>query len=154
MMAPPRMQAHIDYSADITAIYLQYISKEDIHVYSIDEAFMDVTDYLPMCTGCLPKNLTPNYEDMYTATGITATCGIGANLYLAKIALDITAKHVEDHIGILDEESYKRTLWSHKPLTDFGESGPALPNAWRGRESTRWRALRKRMRICCTGCSA
>ena len=93
-------------------------------------------------------------EDVYAATGITAACGIGANLYLAKIALDITAKHVEDHIGILEEESYKRTLWSHKPLTDFWRIGSGIAKRWRGRESTRWRALRKRMRICCTGCSA
>ena len=126
MMAPPRMQLYIDYSADIYAIYLQYISKEDIHVYSIDEAFMDVTDYLPMYRMSAKELSMKIMEDVYAATGITAACGIGANLYLAKIALDITAKHVEDHIGILDEESYKRTLWSHKPLTDFWRIGSGI----------------------------
>lgn len=126
MMAPPRMQLYIDYSADIHAIYLQYISKEDIHVYSIDEAFMDVTDYLPMYRMSAKELSMKIMEDVYAATGITAACGIGTNLYLAKIALDITAKHVEDHIGILDEESYKRTLWSHKPLTDFWRIGSGI----------------------------
>lgn len=126
MMAPPRMQFYIDYSADIYAIYLQYISKEDIHVYSIDEAFMDVTDYLPMYRMSAKELSMKIMEDVYAATGITAACGIGTNLYLAKIALDITAKHVEDHIGILDEESYKRTLWSHKPLTDFWRIGSGI----------------------------
>ena len=126
MMAPPRMQLYIDYSADIYAIYLQYISKEDIHVYSIDEAFMDVTDYLPMYRMSAKELSMKIMEDVYAATGITAACGIGTNLYLAKIALDITAKHVEDHIGILEEESYKRTLWSHKPLTDFWRIGSGI----------------------------
>ena len=91
MMAPPRMQLYIDYSADIYAIYLQYISKEDIHVYSIDEAFMDVTDYLPMYRMSAKELSMKIMEDVYAATGITAACGIGTNLYLAKIALDITA---------------------------------------------------------------
>ena len=154
MMAPPRMQLYIDYSADIYAIYLQYISKEDIHVYSIDEAFMDVTDYLPMYRMSAKELSMKIMEEVYAATGITAACGIGTNLYLAKIALDITAKHVEDHIGILDEESYKRTLWSHKPLTDFWRIGSGIAKRLEGRESTRWRELRKRMRICCIACSA
>lgn len=132
MMAPPRMQLYIDYSADIYAIYLQYISKEDIHVYSIDEAFMDVTDYLPMYRMSAKELSMKIMEDVYAATGITAACGIGANLYLAKIALDITAKHVEDHIGILDEESYKRTLWSHKPLTDFWRIGSGIAKRLEG----------------------
>lgn len=132
MMAPPRMQLYIDYSADIYAIYLQYISKEDIHVYSIDEAFMDVTDYLPMYRMSAKELSMKIMEDVYAATGITAACGIGTNLYLAKIALDITAKHVEDHIGILDEESYKRTLWSHKPLTDFWRIGSGIAKRLEG----------------------
>ena len=132
MMAPPRMQLYIDYSADIYAIYLQYISKEDIHVYSIDEAFMDVTDYLPMYRMSAKELSMKIMEDVYAATGITAACGIGANLYLAKIALDITAKHVEDHIGILDEESYKRPLWSHKPLTDFWRIGSGIAKRLEG----------------------
>ena len=132
MMASPRMQLYIDYSADIYAIYLQYISKEDIHVYSIDEAFMDVTDYLPMYRMSAKELSMKIMEDVYAATGITAACGIGTNLYLAKIALDITAKHVEDHIGILEEESYKRTLWSHKPLTDFWRIGSGIAKRLEG----------------------
>lgn len=126
IMAVPRMQLYIDYSANIYAIYLKYISKEDIHVYSIDEAFMDVTDYLSMYDMSAKELAVAIMQDIYRTTGITATAGIGTNLYLAKIALDITAKHVFDHIGILDEESYKRTLWNHKPLTDFWRIGPGI----------------------------
>ena len=128
IMAPPRMKRYIEYSADIYAVYLKYISKEDIHVYSIDEVFLDVTDYLPMY-GMSAKELGIRImNDVYETMGITATCGIGTNLYLAKIALDITAKHVEDHIGILDEEKYRKTLWNHRPITDFWRVGPGIAN--------------------------
>lgn len=123
IMAPPRMRLYIDYSAEIYAIYLKYIAKEDIHVYSIDEAFMDVTDYLSMYQMTAKELSVKMMEDVQRATGITASCGIGTNLYLAKIALDITAKHAEDHIGILDEEVYRKTLWNHRPLTDFWRIG-------------------------------
>jgi len=123
IMAPPRMQLYIDYAADIYEIYLKYIAKEDIHVYSIDEVFLDVTDYLEMY-GMTAKELgMAIMDDIYRHKRITATCGIGTNLYLAKVALDITAKHVDDHIGILDEESYQKTLWNHRPLTDFWRVG-------------------------------
>jgi len=123
IMAPPRMQLYIDYAAEIYAIYLKYIAKEDIHVYSIDEVFMDVTNYLAMYQ-MTPKELgIAIMDDIYRNTGITATCGIGTNLYLAKVALDITAKHVEDHIGELDEETYCKTLWNHRPITDFWRVG-------------------------------
>ncbi len=126
IMAPPRMQLYIDYAAEIYAIYLKYIAKEDIHVYSIDEVFMDVTNYLTMYQ-MTPKELgIAIMEDIYKNTGITATCGIGTNLYLAKVALDITAKHVEDHIGELTEESYCKTLWNHKPMTDFWRVGAGV----------------------------
>lgn len=126
IMAEPRMQLYIDYAARIYGVYLKYIAKEDIHVYSIDEAFMDVTDYLELYK-MSPKELGIKImEDIYKATTITATCGIGTNLYLAKIALDITAKHVEDHIGILDEDKYKEQLWNHRPLTDFWRIGPGI----------------------------
>lgn len=128
IMAPPRMQLYIDYSAEIYAIYLKYISKEDIHVYSIDEVFMDVTDYLAMYQMSAKELSVRIMEDILEHTGITATAGIGTNLYLAKVALDITAKHVEDHIGILDEESYCKTLWNHKPLTDFWRIGKGIAN--------------------------
>ncbi|MGN0167928.1 MAG: DNA repair protein [Acetatifactor sp.] len=124
--APPRMQLYIDKSADIYAIYLKYIAKEDIHVYSIDEVFMDVTDYLPMYRMTARELGQKIIKDILETTGITATCGIGTNLYLAKVALDITAKHVEDHIGELTEQSFCETLWKHKPLTDFWRIGNGL----------------------------
>ena len=121
--APPRMQLYIDYAAEIYAIYLKYIAKEDIHVYSIDEVFLDVTNYLTMYQMTAKELGITIMNDILENTGITATCGIGTNLYLAKVALDITAKHVEDHIGELDEESYCKILWNHKPLTDFWRVG-------------------------------
>lgn len=126
IMAPPRMRLYIEYSANIYAIYLKYIAKEDIHVYSIDEAFLDVTDYLSMYRMSAKDLGIRIMKDIFDTVGITASCGIGPNLYLAKVALDITAKHMEDHIGILDEESYRRTLWNHKPLTDFWRIGPGI----------------------------
>lgn len=124
--APPRMQLYIDYAAEIYAIYLKYIAKEDIHVYSIDEVFLDVANYLTMYQMSARELGITIMDDIYKHTGITATCGIGTNLYLAKIALDITAKHVEDHIGELDEETYCNTLWNHKPLTDFWRVGAGI----------------------------
>ena len=124
--APPRMQLYIDYSAEIYAIYLKYIAKEDIHVYSIDEVFLDVTDYLTMYQMTAKELGITIMNDILENTGITATCGIGTNLYLAKVALDITAKHVEDHIGDLEEESYCKTLWKHKPITDFWRVGAGI----------------------------
>lgn len=124
IMAPPRMKRYIEVSAEIYGIYLKYISKDDIHVYSIDEVFMDVTDYLSLYK-CTAKELAQKImKDIVIETGITATAGIGTNLYLAKIALDILAKHVPDHIGILTEESYCKELWKHQPLTDFWRIGP------------------------------
>ena len=126
IMATPRMKLYMEYAADIYAIYLKYIAKEDIHVYSIDEAFMDVTEYLTMY-GMSAKELSMRImQDIYEEKGLTATCGIGSNLYLAKIALDVTAKRVEDHIGELTIETYQKTLWDHKPLTDFWRIGPGI----------------------------
>lgn len=121
--APPRMQLYIDYAARIYGVYLKYISKEDIYVYSIDEVFMDVTHYLPLYQMSAKELAQTILQDMYEQIGVRASCGIGTNLYLTKIALDITAKHAEDFIGFLDEEKYKRTLWKHKPLTDFWRIG-------------------------------
>lgn len=123
IVAPPRMQKYVDVSADIYAIYLKYISKEDIHVYSIDEAFMDVTDYLSLYRLSARQLGFQIMQDIFVQTGIRASCGVGSNLYLAKIALDITAKHADDFIGELTEESYRQTLWTHKPLTDFWRVG-------------------------------
>lgn len=126
IMATPRMQLYINYSAEIYSIYLKYISKEDIHVYSIDEVFMDVTDYLEMYQMNAVELGSMIMKDIQKTTGITATCGIGTNLYLAKVALDISAKHAESHIGILDEEIYKKTLWNHRPITDFWRVGRGI----------------------------
>lgn len=122
--AVPRMQLYVDYAAKIFGIYLEFFSKDDIYVYSIDEAFIDVTSYLPFY-GLSARALAKTVMDtVLERTGIRATCGIGTNLYLTKIALDITAKHAEDFIGYLDEESYRKTLWDHRPLTDFWRIGP------------------------------
>lgn len=126
IMAEPRMQKYIDVSAEIYSIYLRYIAKEDIHVYSIDEVFMDVTEYLSLYNMTAKELGQRIMADIYRETGITSTCGIGSNMYLAKIALDIWAKHVDDHIGILDEESYKELLWDHRPITDFWRVGPGI----------------------------
>lgn len=126
IIATPRMQKYIDISAQIYGIYLNYISKDDIHVYSIDEVFMDVTDYLDLYK-CSAKELGLRMTaDVYRETGIRATCGVGTNLYLAKIALDILAKHSPDFVGILDEESYREKLWHHRPITDFWRIGPGI----------------------------
>lgn len=123
IMATPRMQKYIDYAADIYAIYLNYIAKEDIHVYSIDEAFMDVTDYLTLYKMSAHELGQHILDDIYTQIGVRASCGIGSNLYLTKVALDITAKHSPDFIGYLDEDVYQQTLWEHQPLTDFWRIG-------------------------------
>lgn len=122
--APPQMQHYIDCSAEIYGVYLQYIAKEDIHVYSIDEAFLDVTSYLSLYHMTAKELGTEIMAAIHDRTGIRATCGIGTNLYLCKVALDITAKHSPDFIGILTEDTYKATLWEHKPLTDFWQVGP------------------------------
>lgn len=121
--AMPRMQLYIDYSARIYSIYLRYVSKEDIHVYSIDECFMDVTNYLSLYHMTEKEMAVELMDAVMKETGITATAGIGTNLYLAKVAMDIVAKHVEDHIGILNEISYRQQLWDHRPLSDFWRIG-------------------------------
>ena len=128
IVAKPRMALYIEYSARIYAIYLRYIAPEDIHVYSIDEVFMDVTEYLNTY-GLTPRELVLKIiKEVLKETGITATTGIGTNLYLAKIAMDIVAKKMpadEDGVRIaeLDEMSYRRQLWTHTPLTDFWRVG-------------------------------
>ena len=124
--AVPRMQLYIDYAAEIYSIYLKYISKDDIHVYSIDEAFMDVTDYLTLYGMSARKLGKTIIGEIYEKLDIRASCGIGTNLYLTKVALDISAKHAEDFIGELDEETYRETLWNHRPLTDFWRVGKGI----------------------------
>lgn len=124
--APPRMQKYIDYAASIYGIYLRYFSFEDVYVYSIDEAFLDVTDYLARYKKT-PKEMAVFLMDRITdEVGVRATAGIGTNLYLCKIALDINAKHAPDFIGVLDEESYREKLWDHKPLSDFWRIGRGI----------------------------
>ena len=123
IMAPPRMQKYIDYAAEIYGIYLEYIAPEDIHVYSIDEAFLDVTHYLWLYKMTAKELAIKLMDEIYKRIGVRATCGIGTNLYLCKIALDITAKHSPDFIGELNEKTYRDTMWNHKPLTDFWRIG-------------------------------
>lgn len=126
--AVPRMRLYMKYSTDIYKIYLKYISEEDILVYSIDEVFCDITSYLKYYKCSAEELVRKIIEDVYKTTGITATAGIGPNMYLAKIAMDITAKKMEpdEHgvrLAILDEEKYKKELWNHRPLTDFWRVG-------------------------------
>lgn len=127
--APPRMAYYMEYSTRIYNIYLKYVAPEDIHVYSIDEVFMDVTTYLKAYGLTAHELVKKIIQEVLQTTGITATAGIGTNLYLCKIAMDIVAKHVKpDDEGVriaeLDEMSYRRLLWDHRPLTDFWRVGP------------------------------
>jgi DNA polymerase V len=128
IVAPPRMELYIKYSTKIYSVYLKYVAPEDIHVYSIDEVFIDVTNYLKL------YKLTPHQmaqmiiKDVLKTTGITATVGIGTNLYLAKIAMDIVAKHIKadkdgGRIAELNEMTYRKQLWNHRPITDFWRVG-------------------------------
>lgn len=131
IVAPPRMAHYIEYSSRIYNIYLKYVAPEDIHVYSIDEVFMDITNYLNL------RKLTPHdfamkiIRDVLKETGITATAGIGTNMYLAKVAMDIVAKKMKPdkdgvRIASLDEFSYREQLWNHTPLTNFWRIGPGI----------------------------
>lgn len=126
--APPRMSLYMDYSTRIYNIYLKYVSSEDIHVYSIDEVFIDVTDYLKS-SNLSPRAFTKKLiNDVLETIGITATAGIGSNLYLCKIAMDIVAKHIpadDDGVRIaeINEMSYRKLLWNHRPITDFWRVG-------------------------------
>lgn len=126
--APPRMALYLKYSHRINNIYLKYVAPEDLHTYSIDEVFMDVTDYLD-CYRMTAHELTMKIiRHVLAETGITATAGIGTNLYLAKVAMDIVAKHIpadKDGVRIaeLDEIEYRRQLWDHQPMTDFWRFG-------------------------------
>lgn len=124
--APPRMKLYIDYAAEIYDIYLNYVSKDDIHVYSIDEAFLDVTDYLSLYNLNAIELGQKIIADIYNSLGLYAACGVGTNLYLTKVALDITAKHSKNFIGYLDEDLYQKNLWTHRPLTDFWHIGQGI----------------------------
>ena len=131
LIAPPRMRHYMEVSSKVYNIYLKYISSEDIHVYSIDEVFIDASQYLRIY-GLSARDLAMKMiKDVLSETGITATAGIGTNMYLAKIAMDIEAKHSDPdadgvRIAALDEMSFRRKYWSHRPLTDFWRIGHGL----------------------------
>ncbi len=129
IVAPPRMAHYIRCSTKIYSIYMKYVAPEDVHVYSIDEVFIDVTDYLATAKMTAKEFAMMLVREVVGITGITATAGIGTNLYLCKVAMDIVAKKMPpDENGVriaeLDEMSYRRELWEHRPLTDFWRVGP------------------------------
>ena len=131
IVAPPRMAYYIDYSTRIYEIYLHYVAPEDIFAYSIDEVFIDATAYLDSYKVTAHELALKMVRDVLRQTGITATAGIGTNMYLCKVAMDIMAKHTapdKDGVRIaeLDEMSYRRQLWNHKPLTDFWRIGRGI----------------------------
>ena len=119
IIAKPQMKKYIEYASEIYGIYLKYIDKNDIHVYSIDECFIDATDYLKLYKLGAKEFAQKLMKEIRDTLHIPSTAGIGTNLYLAKIALDLTAKHSADFIGLLDESLYKEKLWHHRPITDF-----------------------------------
>lgn len=128
IVAPPRMAKYMKYSTSIYNIYLKYVAPEDIYPYSIDEVFIDITNYIKTANMTPKQMVTTMIEDVYSSTGITATAGIGSNMYLAKIAMDIGAKHIKpDKNGVriaeLNEMTYRKLLWNHTPLTDFWRVG-------------------------------
>ena len=129
--APPRMHKYVEVSRQIYNLYTKFVAPEDIHIYSIDEVFIDMTSYLKLYH-LSPKELAERMmREVFEVTGITATAGVGTNLYLAKIAMDILAKRAEPNahgarIAVLDEMSYRKEMWSHKPLTDFWRIGPGI----------------------------
>lgn len=130
-IAKPQMAKYVEYSTKVYNVYLKYVSAEDIHAYSIDECFLDLTRYLKLYKKTARELVKTIIQDVFATTGITATGGIGTNLYLCKIAMDVMAKHVDaDADGVriaeLDEMSYRRLLWSHRPLTSFWQVGHGI----------------------------
>ena len=128
IVAPPRMKRYMEMSSQIYKIYLEFVAPEDIHVYSVDEVFIDLTDYLRANKMTAAQMCEKMVRTVFERTGITATAGIGTNMYLAKIAMDIEAKHInagmdDVRIAELDEQSYRRNLWNHRPITDFWRIG-------------------------------
>ena len=131
IIAPPRMAYYMEYSTKIVQIYLKWFSIEDLFIYSIDEVFIDITNYLKIYKMSPRELATKVIQNVLEETGITATCGIGTNLYLAKIAMDIVAKHTKAdkngaRIAGLDEMAYRKYLWNHRPLTDFWRVGKGI----------------------------
>lgn len=126
IVALPRMKKYIEYAANIYAIYLKYVSKDDIHVYSIDEVFMDVTNYLKLYKLDAFEFADILKNAVFKQTGISATVGIGTNMFLAKVAMDIIAKHTKEKTGYLNEQLFKENLWHYTPLTDFWGIGRGM----------------------------
>lgn len=126
VMARPRMRRYMDVSADIYSVYLRYVSPEDIHPYSIDECFIDATPYLSLYQVDARGFAVMLMNAVLAETGVCATAGIGPNLFLAKVALDIAAKHADDHIGFLDQAEFERTIQTHRPITDIWNVGPGI----------------------------
>lgn len=126
IIAKPRMKLYMEYAANIYEIYLKYVCDDDIHVYSIDEVFLDISTYFKLYRKTPLQMARMIIDDIFETTGITATAGIGSNLYLSKVALDISAKHNPSNIGILNEHLYKQTLWHHQPITDFWHVGRGI----------------------------
>ncbi len=131
IIAPPRMKLYMEYSTKIYQIYLKFLSKEDIYVYSIDEVFCELTHYLKLYQLTPKELITKMIQEVYEETGITATAGIGTNLYLAKVAMDILGKHEPANeqgvrIAELTEKTYRERLWNHVPITDFWRIGPGI----------------------------
>lgn len=125
IIAPPRMQLYIDCAAEIHSVFLRHFAPQDIYTYSIDESFIDAAPYLKMYKVSAKELAKRVIDDVRQTVGTVSTCGIGTNMFLAKVALDIQAKHAPDFIAELDEQQYRDTLWNHKPLTDFWGIGPA-----------------------------
>lgn len=162
IIAPPRMAYYMEYSTRIYQVYLKYIAPEDIVVYSIDEVFMDVTDYLNTYKLSAHDLAMKIILDVLETTGITATAGIGTNLFLCKVAMDIVAKHIPaDKNGVriaeLDEMKFRRELWSHQPLTDFWRVGRGIAKNLSRTGCSRWVMLpsvQSGTRTCFISCSA
>lgn len=128
IIAKPRMRLYMEKSAEIYAEYLKYVSPDDILVYSIDECFFDLTDYVKLYNKTATGVAKMLIDAVYKKTGIRATVGIGTNMFLAKVALDITAKHSPDFMGYLDEEEFKKSIWHHRPITDVWNIGKGIAN--------------------------
>lgn len=141
IIAQPRMQLYIDCAAEIHGVFLRYFAPEDIYTYSIDESFIDVTPYQKMYSLSTRQLAIELVQDIREIVGTVSACGIGTNLYLAKVALDIQAKHSPDFVGELDEESYQKLLWDHRPLTDFWRIGPGTQRTLRNHGITTLRDI-------------
>lgn len=124
IVAPPRMQLYIDCAAEIHGVFLKHFAPQDIYTYSIDESFIDATPYLKMYNISSRELAKRVIDDVHDTVGTISTCGIGTNMFLAKVALDIQAKHAPDFIAELNETQYREQLWDHKPITDFWGIGP------------------------------